>query len=420
MFSLTKKIGAPSEELIYHQCEDDETAEEQIQLSKEPIPAEEEAYYEKCKQYYHITQMPVISVSDDLFSNDIESTSASLVSVIDKDYNDFDVKIFLNYISNILNISDISINKIQTGCVKVIFNIFKGVASAVRKVKIKAVYDSITDTVLQALGKLKVLFMFMGDIKALSEKQKLRNDIKLYPEWNRIYDISHLYWMGALNDGRDRGNQPYYCPIGWQRYSFHLTDRFYEKFKGWCVCYHGTKFAYGLSILLSGLTPAKAADHGAGIYATPSITYAAHPRYSEVREIESTHEKSFFKGGRYVQFLLQCRVHPDNIKKIGRETLAVDNKAIIDPNISNDAIEWLIDAKDKQLMDFNDSNSTIVCTGLMVRVTDRHPGLLSESQWWFSSHLCRKKENQHCLLGIDLDDLEKQKRNGDQCNILYE
>ena len=364
--------------------------------------------------------MPVISVSDDLFSNDIESTSTSLVLVIDKDYNDFDVKVFLNDISSILNIHDISIRKIQKGCIKVIFEILKKVASEDRKIEIKAVYNSLTDGVLQALGKLKVLFMFMGDIKVLHEKQKFRYDIKLYPEWNRIYGRKYLYWTGALNDGKDRGNQPYYCPSGWQRYSFYVTDRFYEKFKGWCVCYHGTKFSYGLSILLSGLAPAGIAAHGTGIYATPSIIYAAHPRYSEVKEIESIHEGSFFKHGRYVQFLLQCRVHPDNIKTIGPETLHVNEQTLIDPNIDKNVIEWVVDNKHKELMDFNDPDSTIVCTGLMVRVTDNHPGLLPDSKWWFESHLCPNKGNMCCLLGIDLVELQQQKDNGDQCNILYE
>jgi len=92
----------------------------------------------------------------------------------------------------------------------------------------------------------------------------------------------------------------------------------------------------------------------------------------------------------------------------------------IDPNVTNDEIEWIVDTKGKAIMDFNDPNSTIVCTGLMVRVTDNHPGLLTESNWWFHSHLCPEKGNNHCLLGIDLDDLKKKKDNGETCNIVYE
>jgi hypothetical protein len=93
---------------------------------------------------------------------------------------------------------------------------------------------------------------------------------------------------------------------------------------------------------------------------------------------------------------------------------------MIDPNISKDVIEWVFDNKNKELMDFNDPDSTIVCTDLMVRVTDNHPSLLLDSKWCFKSHLCPNKGNMYCLLGIDLDELKQQKDNGDQCNILYE
>ncbi|CAF3962974.1 unnamed protein product, partial [Rotaria sp. Silwood1] len=41
----------------------------------------------------------------------------------------------------------------------------------------------------------------------------------------------------------------------------------------------------------------------------------------------------------------------------------------------------VINTKGKPIMDFNDPNATIICTGLMVRITDKHPGLLPESQW---------------------------------------
>ncbi len=120
-----------------------------------------------------------------------------------------------------------------------------------------------------------------------------------------------------------------------------------------------------------------------------------------------------------MQFVLQCRVHPKHIKKIAGETLRTSGSTI-DSNINNNVIEWIIDTDGKSIVDFNDPDSTLVCTGLMVRVTNNHPGLLSESDWWFRSHLCPKKEDQHCLLGIDLDDLNKQKLDGVQCTIIYE
>jgi hypothetical protein len=168
---------------------------------------------------------------------------------------------------------------------------------------------------------------------------------------------------------------------------------------------------------LSGLQPAHAHEHGAGIYATPSVNYAAHPRYSEVKLIESKESKTFFKSGKYIQFVLECRVRPSNIKTIAKETLAA-NSTIIDSNIDNSIIEWVINNYQKKIVDFSDPDSSIICTGLLARVTNEHPGLLPESQWWYQSHLCDNVEC--CMLGTDLKSLRKQKQRGDTCDIIFD
>ncbi|CAF4004937.1 unnamed protein product [Rotaria sordida] len=246
-------------------------------------------------------------------------------------------------------------------------------------------------------------------IKSRRRKVKFREEIKIDPRGHRIYGPGHTYWTGSLRDGRDRGPYPYYCPVGWERYAFHVNDNYDEKFKGWSISYHGTKFTYGLSILLSGLAPARLDEHGPGIYTTPSIIYAAHPRYAEIKRIESSDEKNLYKIGQYVQYVLECRVHP-NKTKVGPETLLVRGKATIDPNFSNNVIEWATKTQGNDIVNFNDPNSTVVCTGLMVRVTDNHPGLLRESQWWYSGHLCGDKTC--CFLGVDYNELMKQKFKG--------
>ncbi|CAF4121600.1 unnamed protein product, partial [Rotaria sp. Silwood1] len=43
-----------------------------------------------------------------------------------------------------------------------------------------------------------------------------------------------------------------------------------------------------------------------------------------------------------------------------------------------------IDTHGKDLMNFNDPNSVIVWTEIMIRVTDNHPGLLPISKWWYT------------------------------------
>ncbi|CAF4027039.1 unnamed protein product, partial [Adineta steineri] len=285
-----------------------------------------------------------------------------------------------------------------------------------RNIKFKFMYHSLTDQLREEMGRLKVFFMFMGDLISFTNIQNFRNEIKLHPQWNCTYGMGHTSWTGALHDGRDRGPHPYYCPVGWKRYALYVTDNYDDRFKGWSICYHGTKFSYGLSILLSGLKPSTAIEHGAGIHVSPSIIYPSHPRFSEIRKIKPSEETNFFQGGRYVQFMLQCRVHPTSIKKIGPETLRVGNTTI-DSNVENSVIEWVIDTKGKGIIDFNDPDATIVCTGIMIRVTDKHPGLLSESQWWYTSHLCN--DTNHCVLGIDLTTLKNQKANEDRCNIIF-
>ncbi|UJR07429.1 hypothetical protein I4U23_011715 [Adineta vaga] len=388
------------------------------ELLKKPITSEEKTYYEECKQYYRLTAMPVVSISDEILNSNTKLESVFFKFVIDEDYNKFNMENFLSEISNLLNIdrNDIDIKTIQTGSVILELEFMKKFNCANKIIKMKAIYHAITDKLREEMGKFKILLMFMGDLVSFTKMQKFRSEIKLHPQWNRAYGMGHTHWTGTLNDGRDRGPHPYYCPIGWKRYALYVTDIYDDKFKGWSFCYHGTKFSFGLSILLSGLKPATAIAHGAGIYASPSIIYSAHPRYSEIKEIAASEQTGFFQGGKYVQFMLQCRVHPSNIKVIGRETLGVGN-AIIDSNVNNSIIEWVIDRKGKSVVDFNDTDAAIICTGIMIRVTDKHPGLLPQSQWWFTSHLC-KSEN-CCALGIDLNTLKTQKANGEQCNLIF-
>jgi hypothetical protein len=344
--------------------------------------------------------------------------SSSIKFGIDEDCNKFNLKDFLSKICDKLNLkmNDIVVKQIQVGSAILEAEIYNKFESNDKKLHLKMICQKFTNKIKEEFGIMKVFFMFMGPIKALLKMQKHRAEIKLNPQYNRIYARGHNYWSGPLNDGKDRGPHPYYCPVGWQRWSFYVTDKFDEKFRGWCICYHGTKFAHGLSILLSGLKPADIAAHGAGLYVTPSINYACHPRYSEVKLIQSSFRKNFFKSGKYVQFVLECRVHPSNIKKIADETLGA-HSTTIDSNINNKIIEWVINNQNKKLVDFNDPDSTIICTGILTRVTDEHPGLLPESQWWYESHICDRAKC--CLLGIDLAYLKRQNQSGDMCNIIF-
>ena len=239
----------------------------------------------------------------------------------------------------------------------------------------------------------------------------------MYPKYNRTYVQGRDFWQGPTPDSLDRGGNSYFCPVRWKRWSFYVTDNFYENFKGWSICYHGTKFSYGLAILLSGLKPAKKVAHGRRIYTSPSINYVCHPRYAEVKLIPATATNKFFKNGKYVQFVLECRVHPNNILLKGPQTLDATS-VTIDSNIGNNAIEWLITNQGKDIVDFNDPDASIICTGIMVRITDAHPGLLSQSKWWYHAHLCNYAKC--CLLDVSVETLKLLNRSGNQCNIIYD
>lgn len=338
---------------------------------------------------------------------------------IDENLNSFNLDEFWNQFCSKLGFSndDVSIKRIQKGSAILEVEINDKLQNSSAKLKIKMICHSLTEKLKTELGKMKLFFMYMGPLQCLDKIQKFRTEIKMKPKYNHVYSKKHNFWLGALEDGRDRGGKPYYCPVGWKRWSFYISDHFYEKFKGWAICYHGTKFQHGLSILLGGLKPATIAAYGAGIYATPSINYSCHPRYAEVKELLSSTKSSFFPVGRYVQFVLECRVHPKNILHIDGETLGA-TQAIIDQNINNAEIEWLINHQNKDLVDFDDPDASIVCTAIMLRITDDHPGLLNESRWWYNAHLCSNEKC--CMLGMPLEDLMDKLDYRNSCRIVHD
>ncbi|UJR12099.1 hypothetical protein I4U23_016277 [Adineta vaga] len=390
-------------------------------FSKETLSNEEKAYYEDCKEYYRMTKQPLISVSEEIFNRHVELPSVSLKFGVDENCKQFNLKSFIHQICAKfkLTMKDLLVKKIQEGSAILEVDIFDKFETPDKKLKLKMIYNTMVNNeeLQKELGRMKIFLMYMGPIQELTKKQKYRAEITLNPEFNRKYGPGQNFWIGEIKDGKNRGGRPYYCPVGWQRISFYVTDNFDAKFNGWCIGYHGTKFAYGLSILLSGLKPADRAEHGAGVYISPSINYASHPRYSEVKPLDSSHENKFSKHGKYIQYVLECRIHPSKIKVTAAQTLRADN-TIIDSNIDNSRIEWLIDNQNESIVDFNDSDSPIVCTGILMRVTDNHPGLLPESQWWYKAHIC---ENSNCcLLGINLAYLNQQRTNGVTCNIVFD
>jgi hypothetical protein len=217
---------------------------------------------------------------------------------------------------------------------------------------------------------------------------------ELDPTFNRTYGKGHTHWSGKVpGDNYKRGekypshNHVYICPNGWTRCGLRVEgfDALCSADYGWPVCYHGTASTLAAQILSTGLrgTPnlCHAVKPGASyVYLTPCIEYAAHPRYSKPLKL---------KDGRYLQMILQCRVNPAKIDKIGSETLSCHGKPIeTDPaskhKIGNDGMEWLVEATELLNHDghrYVTYGDVFVVYGIMVRVAE-NPGDLPSSSWW--------------------------------------
>lgn len=195
---------------------------------------------------------------------------------------------------------------------------------------------------------------------------------ELDSRYNRIYGkgADMTYWEGNCNDGIDRGRYPYYCPVGWKRFSLKVGD-FDQKYTGWPVAYHGTKENCVALILSGGLKTFNDIDiRGNSIKAaffSPCIEYSASPRYAKIYK-ESDNN--------YIQIVLQCRVNPNSFK-VQPETMGA-SKTRIHPLYDNKKIEWYIESK----TDTHLTTKDYVCYGIMVRSCP-DPRSLPESHWWY-------------------------------------
>ena len=114
---------------------------------------------------------------------------------------------------------------------------------------------------------------------------------------------------------------------------------------------------------------------GSGVYFTPSIIYASHPRYANPMKISDDAESY---PGKWVQVVLNFRIKPNSFEK-HRQTLGHHTNKI-DPNYNNDELEWFVPLKSG---DYINENNAILC-GYMIRVSDNDPIELASSNWWYA------------------------------------
>ncbi len=145
------------------------------------------------------------------------------------------------------------------------------------------------------------------------------------------------------------------------------------------MAYHGTKNNVADLVLASGLKTGGGCYAGRDlvVYVSPSIEYSAHRRYAAPWKNPET--------GKYHQMIFQCRVNPSslNSQNVCAETLLKpDKKGVqIDPNFSNNELEWVIRPSTAEKAVGYISND-IVCYGIMMRTTDGMPEDLPASRWW--------------------------------------
>lgn len=115
------------------------------------------------------------------------------------------------------------------------------------------------------------------------------------------------------------------------------------------------------------------------MYLTPSINYAAHPRYSRVNATNDG----------YFQVVLEVRVRNSLLTSTQcrrfRETLSVGETHMIDPNWKNTDMELAV-FSDAQYLTADDG---LVVTGIMVRKALEDPVDLESSRWWLEWPLAK-------------------------------
>jgi len=212
-----------------------------------------------------------------------------------------------------------------------------------------------------------------------------------HPEANRT--MHRTAWRGCLSQTAEI---PYHCPSGWCRYAskVRMTANFWASSSN---MYHGTDPRYIQPIIEKGFRPTKCQHARPAVYLTPSIRYAAHPRYARILQI----------GRLYYQVVLQVRVLNHVVKSwkeaavagasqnlvwtsldpiqgstsigSGSETMSVGESEKIDDNFpDNQNMEFLYETDEPYVT----PKLGLVVTGVLIRCLAQDPIGMPENSWW--------------------------------------
>ena len=162
----------------------------------------------------------------------------------------------------------------------------------------------------------------------------------------------------------------------------------------WHVAYHGTEGHLSMAILLTGIRAS-----GEGCFLERWKRRRLSESEYRVQWTPKIRSKVWKIKSKYVQMVLQVRVrpafvfekHPGTLenpklsspkivfkKHPGTLKNAKSLDPRVDPNFSNNELEWVFQLPPHT----NITNNGILVYGLMLRVTDEHPGKLPQNKWW--------------------------------------
>jgi len=350
--------------------------------------------FEFAKKIYKEQESPVI-IDQNKVLQDVQQNAANYKNVAlpltlgqDRAFETWDEEQFKREFSRKFDIpiECIQIASVKAGSTIIDLRLTTHATGTKMRIPIECIAENISTN--KARKEMAEFGIFAMEFREPEEAFKhLQKRVIMNPRWNREYGTGQgqTCWKGALNDGKSRGGEPYFCPSGWKRYAVQFSEVAYDfdnVYDDWPIAYHGTTFDAHMLITLSGLKcsenkPGRAC-HGTGVYLSPSIKYVAHPRYcppvrlnlSKTKQAEWSAEnlkewRKYHK--KWIQCAFACRVKPGSYTK-HRETMGLGQQGTFD-GVDKREIEWLVPGKPGEII----GSEKILIYGYMIKVSDTRP-----------------------------------------------
>ena len=133
-------------------------------ITETPLSHEELDYFGECKEYYQLTKQPLVCISDEVLAHDSVYSHITLKIAIDENCTQFELQAFMNKFcaETHLNQDLLTLKRIQQGSVVLEAEIANKLRPRSLKLKLKMIYNSLTERLREELAKIKIFFLFMG------------------------------------------------------------------------------------------------------------------------------------------------------------------------------------------------------------------------------------------------------------------